>query len=158
LNTVPSVARHAARRSRPRGFTLLELMVVVTLIAIATATATLALRDADASRLEEEAGRLSAIFEGARARARAEGLELMWQPGKEPGSGFTFIGIPPEAQMPDKWLDDRTRGEIVGSPVLRLGPEPVIGAQRVVLRIEERQIVLATDGLGPFVVVFPEQP
>jgi general secretion pathway protein H len=158
LNPVPSAARHAARRSRPRGFTLLELMVVVTLIAIATATATLALRDADASRLEEEAGRLSAIFEGARARARAEGLELMWQPGKEPGTGFTFIGMPPEAQMPDKWLDERTRGEIVGSPVLRLGPEPVIGAHRVVLRIEDRQIVLATDGMGPFVVVFPEQP
>lgn len=133
-------------------------MVVVALIAIATATATLALRDANASKLEEEAARLAAIFEGARARARAEGLDLLWQPGKEPGAGFAFLGLPPEAQLPNKWLDERTRAEVVGAPVLRLGPEPVIGAQRLVLRIEDRQIVLATDGMGPFVVVFPEAP
>jgi general secretion pathway protein H len=144
--------------NKARGFTLLELMVVVALIAIATATATLALRDGNAAKLEEEAARLAAIFEGARARARAEGLDLLWQPSKEPGAGFQFLGLPPDAQLPTKWLDERTRGEVVGAPVLRLGPEPVIGAQRLVLRIEDRQIVLATDGMGPFVVVFPEQP
>jgi general secretion pathway protein H len=140
------------------GFTLLELMLVVTLIAIAVSMVTLAFRDADAARLEEEGARLSALFEGARARARAEGTELMWQPGKEAGSGFRFIGLPPEAGLPTQWLDERTRGEIIGAPALRLGPEPVIGAQRVVLRIEERQLVLATDGMGPFVVVAPEAP
>ena len=149
----------AAGRRAARGFTLLEVMIVVTLIAIAVSTVTLAFRDGDAAKLEEEGARLAALFEGARARARAEGSEVMWQPIRPPeGSGFKFIGIPPEAGLPTQWLDERTRGEIIGAPALRLGPEPVIGAQRVVLRIEERQLVLATDGMGPFVVVAPENP
>lgn len=146
----------AARRGLQRGFTLLELMVVTALIAVAVGMATLALRDADANRLEEEGARLAALFEGARARARAEGSEVLWQPNRETGIGFRFAGLPPDA-LPSNFLDERTRAEIIGAPVLRLGPEPVIGAQRIVLRIEERQLVLATDGLGPFVVVAPEQ-
>ncbi len=131
-------------------------MVVTALIAVAVGMATLALRDADANRLEEEAARLSALLEGARARARAEGNEVLWQPNRETGEGFLFSGLPPDAGVPNRFLDERTRAEIIGAPVLRLGPEPVIGAQRVVLRLGERQLVLATDGLGPFVVVFPE--
>lgn len=147
----------AARRGLQRGFTLLELMVVTALIAVAVGMATLALRDADANRLEEEGARLAALFEGARARARAEGSEVLWQPNRETGIGFQFSGLAPDAGLPSNFLDERTRAEIIGAPVLRLGPEPVIGAQRVVLRIEERQLVLATDGLGPFVVIAPEQ-
>lgn len=131
-------------------------MVVTALIAVTVGMATLALRDADANRLEEEGARLAALFEGARARARAEGSEVLWQPNRETGEGFVFTGLPPDAGLPSKFLDERTRAEIIGAPVLRLGPEPVIGAQRVVLRIEQRQLVLATDGLGPFVVIFPE--
>lgn len=149
--------RHALKRAAARGFTLLELLVVVMIIGIAASMTTLALRDSDASKLEEEGARLAALFEAARARARAEGTEVLWQPSREIGSGFSFTGLPPDSDIPTNWLDDRTRGQIIGAPVLRLGPEPVIGAQRVALRIEERQLVLATDGLGPFVVVAPEE-
>jgi general secretion pathway protein H len=149
---------HARGPRRLRGFTLLELMLVVALIAVAVGMATLALRDGDASRLEEEGARLAALFDGARARARAEGSEVLWQPGREDRPGFRFIGLPPDSGLPSTWLDERTRGEIIGAPLLRLGPEPVIGAQRVVLRIEDRQLVLATDGMGPFVVVLPTEP
>lgn len=148
---------HRPKRALARGFTLLELLVVVMIIGIAVGMATLALRDADANRLEEEGARLAALFEGARARARAEGTEVLWQPKREIGNGFSFTGLPPDSGIPTHWLDERTRGEVIGAPVLRLGPEPVIGAQRVVLRIEDRQLVLATDGLGPFVVVAPEE-
>jgi len=150
--------RRLRQRVAPRGFTLLELLVVVMIIGIAASMTTLALRDGDASRLEEEGARLAALFESARARARAEGTEELWQPKRELGSGFSFTGLSQTQSdaLPTHWLDERTRGEIIGAPVVRLGPEPVIGAQRVALRIEERQLVLATDGLGPFVVVAPE--
>jgi general secretion pathway protein H len=145
------------KRATARGFTLLELLVVLMIVGIAASMTTLALRDGDASRLEEEGARLAALFESARARARAEGTEVLWQPSREIGSGFSFTGLPPDSGIPTHWLDDRTRGQIIGAPVIRLGPEPVIGAQRVALRIEDRQLVLATDGLGPFVVVAPEE-
>ena len=39
---------------------------------------------------------------------------------------------------------------------LVLGPEPLVPAQRVVIGLDDRQLVLGTDGLGPFTVT--EQP
>ena len=41
-------------KSHHRGFTLIELMVVVAIIAIAAAVSSLALRDPSATRLEHE--------------------------------------------------------------------------------------------------------
>jgi general secretion pathway protein H len=55
--------------------------------------------------------------------------------------------------MPTQWLDEQTHADIAGSAALRLGPEPLIGAQRVLLRLGEQRLALATDGLGPFGVV-----
>jgi general secretion pathway protein H len=137
---------------RARGFTLIELMLVVAILAIAAGMAALAMRDPDASRLDEEAARLSALLEGARARSRATGQAVSWVPLNSDGTGFAFNGLAPDAGLPQRWLDARTRAEVIGAPLLRLGPEPVIGAQRLVLRLGERQLVLATDGLGPFSV------
>lgn len=150
---VPGNEAVSHRRQRTRGFTLLELMIVVALLAVATGLAVLSLRDANASRLDEEAMRLSALFEAARARSRATGQAVLWLPVRTEGNGFAFSGLPPEAGLPTQWLDERTRAEVLGAPVLRLGPEPVIGAQRLTLRLEDRQLVLATDGLAPFVVL-----
>jgi general secretion pathway protein H len=143
-----------------RGFTLLELMVVLAMLAVAVGMVALSLRDHDASQLEEEAARLSALLEGARARSRSMGLEVRWQAAQD-RPGFNFIGLPPTITLPTQWLDERTRAEVVTTAPtpagqvaqLRLGPEPVIGAQRVVLRLGERQRVLATNGLGPFMQV-----
>ena len=61
-----------------------------------------------------------------------------------------FLGLPPERKWPTRWLDESVRADIPGAGAVRLGPEPMIGAQRIVLRLDERQLVLATDGLGPF--------
>ena len=119
------------RPRRDRGFTLLELMVVVALIAIATGVAVLALRDANASKLEEEAARLSALFEAARARARATGQAVLWLPVREQGHGFAFSGLSSTDPLPSQWLDERTRAEVIGGPVLHLGPEPEIGRAHV---------------------------
>ena len=50
----------------------------------------------------------------------------------------------------------RSRPEVVGARSIVLGPEPVIGAQKVVLRLGERQLVVGTLGLGPFQVLTGE--
>jgi general secretion pathway protein H len=36
---------------------------------------------------------------------------------------------------------------------LRLGPEPLLPAQRVVLHLGERQLAVGTDGLSPFQII-----
>ena len=145
---------------RAAGFTLIELMVVVALIAIASAVASLALRDPAATRLDHEGARLVALLEAARSEARAAGLSASWEPRaeREGARGFRFVGMPASSELPSNWLTDGVTAEVPGARSVRLGPEPMIGAQRIVLHLEEQTLTLATDGLGPFVVVDNEAP
>ena len=142
-------------KSSSTGFTLIELMVVVALIAIASAVASLALRDPASTRLEHEGARLVALLESARTEARAAGLTASWEPssGTEGVEGFRFVGLPPSSELPSAWLNAGVSAEVRGARAVRLGPEPLIGAQRIVLRLDAQSLTLATDGLGPFVVV-----
>lgn len=140
--------------SRQRGFTLIELLVVLALIAVASGLVSLAIRDPNATALEQEAARLAALFESARAEARASGLLVRWEPRSDGDSHeFRFTGLPPSADMPQKWLAAGVSAQVVGAGAVVLGPEPLIGAQRVVLSIEDRHLTLVTDGLGPFEVL-----
>jgi general secretion pathway protein H len=139
-----------------RGFTLIELLLVVALVAVVSALATLALRDPAANRLDQEAARLSALLESARAEARSLGLPVTWQLAardNSDGADFRFDGLPAAQNLPTTWLEPGVEAQIVGATALVLGPEPMIGAQRVVLRLGDQRLVLATDGLGPFVLV-----
>jgi general secretion pathway protein H len=141
-------------RRRPSGFTLIELMIVMALIAIAVGVATLALRDPAASQLDREAVRLAALLEGARAESRSSGVPVVFEVISQPGdSQFRFVGLPTAETVPSRWLAEGVSAEIIGVRVLTLGPEPLIGPQRIVLRLGERNLTLATDGLGPFVPV-----
>jgi len=45
---------------------------------------------------------------------------------------------------------------VVGARAVVLGPEPLIGRQRIVLRLDAQRLTLATDGLGPFTVADSE--
>lgn len=140
--------------SRPRGFTLLELMVVVALIAITTAVASLALPDPSTSRLEKEAARLVAFLESARAQARSGGMTVIWLP--QPASAdadYQFLGLPSEETPSLQWMEREVKAEVVDGRSIVLGPEPVVGAQSIILRLGTQQIMIATDGLGPFDVV-----
>ena len=140
--------------ARQRGFTLIELLVVVALIAIVSGIVSLALRDPAASKLEQEAARLVALLESARAEARASGVAATWEPLAEPtpSQGFRFVGLPPVDPLPTHWLDSATGAQVIGARAVVLGPEPIIGEQRILLRLADQRLTLTTDGIGPFVV------
>ena len=138
--------------NRFRGFTLLELLVVISIMALATAGVGLALRDGGQTQLEREAVRLAALLESARAQSRAGGLPVRWRAVPQ---GFRFEGLPPSAQaaLPRQWLDAGT--SVRGPAMLLLGPEPLIGPQQVLITHQlhpERVLRIATDGVRPFSV------
>ena len=142
-------AAGSSLRQRGRGFTLLELLVVVALIAMATAGVSLSLRDSRQTQLEREAQRLVALLEAARMQSRANGVAVRWQPSAQ---GFDFSG-PVVATMPKGWLDADTA--VRDSGVLLLGPEPIIAPQSLVLYSVSQpahSLRIATDGLRPFAV------
>jgi len=141
------------------GFTLVELLVVLVLIAISVALASLALRDPAAARLEQEGARLAALLEAGRAEARALGLPVRFELGSTVlGEGFRFVGLPPQMKLPQRWLNEEMQADIIDARALLLGPEPLIGPQRIRLRLGTQQLVLATDGLGPFAPLAAAEP
>ena len=141
------------RASRQRGFTMIEILVVMLIVAIATVSVTLALRDSSQTQLEREAERLAALLESARAEARVAGLPVRWRPVEDAsGSGFRFEGLPERIQLPRQWLADDMHAEIEGAQSLLLGPEPLIPAQALRLRHGNYSVRISSDGLSAFAV------
>ena len=56
------------------------------------------------------------------------------------------------AALPTRFLEPGTAAQVIGARALILGPEPLIGEQRIVLRLDDQRLTLATDGIGPFLV------
>ena len=147
------------------GFTLIELLLVLLLIALVSGLASLSLRDPSQASLEREALRLAALLEAGRAEARATGVAVRFElltPGTQTVAGdaarFRFVGLAPDSlpgsgKRPGLWLDPEVEASINNASALRLGPEPLIGAQRISLSLGGQTRVLATDGLAPFAVV-----
>lgn len=146
------------RSAKARGFTLLELMVVVAIIAIATAGVVVAIPDGSHTALERDAQRLAALLDSARAQSRASGLAVTWHATPE---GFKFEGLPKTlnkntgeledlSSFPSNWLSPTT--SVDSSIRLTLGPEPIINRQEVLLSNAGRSLKIATDGLQPFAI------
>lgn len=158
----PPVLRHHKNLSS-MGFTLLELLVVISIMAMATAGVSLALRDSSETALEREAQRLAVLFESARAQSRASGVAVYWHTTPE---GFRFEGLAEQA-LPSRWLSEGT--QVRGINRVQLGPEPIIGPQVVELASSnqntatssspgQRVLRVRTDGLRPFTVQSLGQP
>lgn len=143
------------RRAPSRGFTLLELLIVVAIVALASAGVSLALRDSAQSRLDTQAQRLAALLESARAQSRTLGVPVRW---RATPNGFAWDGLPATGPttLPTGWTENGISASST-QPVL-LGPEPLIPPQSVRLWLTEtpeRSLQVGTDGVHPFAVQPP---
>lgn len=132
-----------------RGFTLLELLVVLSIVALATVGVSFAIRDNGATELQREGERLAVLLETARAQSRASGTPVRWRATEQ---GFLFEGLP-HLKLPERWLNNGTRTS--GPAQLWLGPEPIISAQQVWVvndAFPGRAIRVGTDGVRAFTV------
>jgi general secretion pathway protein H len=130
-----------------RGFTLLELLVVLALLALTTAGLSFAVRNPDIRQLELEAQRLAALFESARAQSQLTAIPVRWtvEQGK-----VRFEGLAP-TMLPTQWLSRET--VVISKSGILLGPEPLTGPQEVILaslRRPDYQLRVWTDGLRPY--------
>ncbi|MDZ5459744.1 pilus assembly FimT family protein [Azohydromonas lata] len=147
-STASSHPSRAPWRRRPAphaGYTLVELLVVISLVALGTMLVEPALPDARRDALEREAMRLAAMLEGARAQSRLQGRLVRWQP--RPG-GFGFTGTAQGRTV--AWLTPQVQVAAPGELVL--GPEPMLQAQALTLVLGPYRVRIASDGLAPFAV------
>jgi general secretion pathway protein H len=153
----------AGSSQKTLGFTLLELLVVLTIIAIGTAGVTFAFRDSQTTLLEREAERLSVVLETARVQSRSTGVSLAWVPLPQ---GYAVLqasalntgrAIEVDPSLVSPWLSSDLRAQVLGANTqnatsLLLGAEPMLAPASVLLSLGQRQLRIATDGLRPFAV------
>ncbi len=135
-----------------RGFTLMELLVVISLMALVSVGVVFAMGDNSQDQLQREGQRLAAQLEAARAQSRASGQPVRW---RADGNSFVIEGLQSGSRRVD-WLQPPVATRMGGDIIL--GPEPLIGPQTIVLSYPSRSahpIAVATDGVRPFAVQAP---
>ena len=143
----------------PRGFTLIELMVVLVIIGICTAGIGLGLGSLldPARQLHQEAEQLAQRLQVARDEARIDGRPLRWQADAE---GYRF-----SRREGSRWVDlhrdDLLRPKhwraagITVQPraAIELSPEWIGVPWELALSLDGRQLRLRDDGSGQLQVV-----
>ncbi|MFI0546335.1 MAG: prepilin-type N-terminal cleavage/methylation domain-containing protein [Brachymonas sp.] len=137
------------RLAAPRGFTLLELLVVLVIIGVAAGGIMLGLRDSQESTLYKQAEQVAAVLEIGRAQSRARGLAAEFSSNEE-GFAIKDPGLALDEKKITPWLAKGV--SVSGSLPVRLGPEPILPAQSIIISLGEHSLRVGTQGLKPFAV------
>lgn len=132
-----------------RGFTLLELLVVIVILAIAAGMVSLSVAPAEDRLLAEEADRLAALFRLAHDQARVGGRPIVWHADLH---GYRFVGADGQPISGEgdplrarAWPFPVTRVE---APTIAFGGEPLLAPARIRIATRSRELTLALDAFG----------
>ena len=134
-----------------RGFTLLEVLVVVAIIAIISSLAVIAAVPSEASLADTEARRLAALLEAATAEARASGRPIAWTAER---TGYSFWQRSEEGEWQRFPSESPYRARTLGSAIAVEGAAVTLmpyGLQppfEAVIRARGTQIILRSGALG----------
>ena len=152
-----------------RGFTLIELMVVLVVLGVAASLITLSMAATRGHALESAAENLSVTLEEARWQAVATGRRIAWQAPQsaaqpqwvEQATGSSSSGAPwqpratPAATVALEGITVTLAQPLAagGAPArLVLGPEPVGAAACILLTQDSQTLAVVSDGVAPFAV------
>ncbi len=97
-----------------RGFTLIEILVVMVLIAIVVSVATVRFQRDDRQILRDEALRLAALLNHARDEAITTGVALAWRADE---TGYRFMRRGASREWEDLSADDILRARTLPAPI-----------------------------------------
>ena len=143
-----------AAGSKPqRGWTLVELLVVLAILAMVTGVATLSLPNAEQRLLQQEATRLLARVDAARAQSRALGVPVWLEVTAQ---GWAIEGAPAPAAYRHAWTDPGLRLRIespLNAQRIWLGPDPVMAPTVLRLNLAQAQLRLGSQGVAAWAVL-----
>jgi general secretion pathway protein H len=117
--TTPIFTTDGPRCGGARGFTLIEVLVVVVLIAITAALVAVKLAPDDQHTLRNEATKLALLLEQARDEAIGTGSSVAWQPEQ---GGYRFAHRTPDRTW-QPYAEDPFRQQTLQTPVQMTGVE-----------------------------------
>lgn len=136
----------------PRGFTLLELLVVLVILGVAAGVVSLSVAPSEQRLAEREAQRLAVLFRLAQDEARTRGRPVAWVAD---AAGYRFLVGGEEPAAPDDPLRPRAwpfAVQRVDAPALVFGAEPLLAPAQIRIATTGRELVLALDAFGTVLV------